>query len=127
MPIDSLEAEGRYCSEPSHEVTAERLFERRWATTLLDHVLERLEDEMSSAGKAGLFEALRPALVGAEDKVSYARTAAALGCSEGAARAAVHRLRTRYRALLRDEVARTLDDPAEVEDEIRDLFATFTA
>ena len=123
VPLTRLEAEDRYCHEPAHELTAERLFLRRWVTTLLDHVLKRLEEEMSAAGKAGLFEALRPALVGTSEKVSYSHMAAALGCSLTAARSAVHRLRVRYRALLRDEVARTLDDPSTVEDEIRDLFA----
>jgi DNA-directed RNA polymerase specialized sigma24 family protein len=122
VPLSRLDAEDRYCHEPAHELTAERLFLRRWVTTLLDHVLKRLEEEMSAAGKAGLFEALRPALVGTSEKVSYGRMAAALGCSETAARSAVHRLRVRYRALLRDEVARTLEDPSTVEDEIRDLF-----
>jgi RNA polymerase sigma-70 factor (ECF subfamily) len=80
---------------------------------------------MSAVGKARLFEALRPALVGTSEKVSHARTAAALGCSEAAVRSAVHRLRAQYRALLREEVARTLDDPAAVDDEIRDLLAAF--
>jgi DNA-directed RNA polymerase specialized sigma24 family protein len=125
VPLTRLDAEDRYCLEPAHELTAERLFMRRWVTTLLDHVLKRLEAEMSAAGKGRLFEALRPALAGTSEKVSHARTAAKLGCSEAAARAAVHRLRARYRALLREEVARTLDDPSTVDEEIRDLFAAF--
>jgi RNA polymerase sigma factor (sigma-70 family) len=125
VPIDSLEAEDRYQREPAHELTAERLFERRWATTLLDHVLNRLAAEMHSTGKRRQFEVLRPALLGGSQKMSYAQSAALLGCTEGAARAAAHRLRARYRALLREEVARTLDAPATVEEEIRDLFAAF--
>jgi DNA-directed RNA polymerase specialized sigma24 family protein len=123
LPLAGLDAEDRYCHEPAHELTAERLFLRRWVTTLLDHVLKRLEEEMSAAGKACVFEALRPALVGTSEKVSYGRMAAALGCSETAVRSAVRRLRVRYRTLLRAEVARTLDDPSTVDDEIRDLFA----
>ncbi len=126
LTIDALEAEDRYRHEPAHELTAERLFERRWATTLLDHVLTRLEFEMCSADKAPVFNALRPALLGTAEKVSYARVAADLGCSEGTARAAACRLRARYRALLREEVGRTLHDPAEIDQEIRDLFATFS-
>jgi RNA polymerase sigma factor (sigma-70 family) len=126
MPFNTLRAEDRYRLEPTHELTAERLFERRWATTLLDMVLERLAAEMSRAGKARLFEALRPALLGTPEKVPYADIAAAVGCSEAAARVAAHRLRARYRNLLREEVARTLDDPTAIEDEIRDLFAAFT-
>jgi RNA polymerase sigma factor (sigma-70 family) len=125
VPIDTLQAEDRYRREPTHELTAERLFERRWATTLLDHVLDRLGAEFSAAGKGGLFEALRPALLGSVEKVPYARIAAELGCSESAARLSAHRLRARYRALLRQEVARTLADPDAVDDEIRDLFAAF--
>jgi RNA polymerase sigma factor (sigma-70 family) len=125
VPIDTLSAEDRYQREPSHELTAERLYERRWATTLLDHVLERLGTEMSAAGKGRLFEVLRPALIGSAEKVPYARLAAELGCSESAARLSAHRLRAGYRALLSQEVARTVADPAAVDDEIRDLFTAF--
>jgi RNA polymerase sigma-70 factor (ECF subfamily) len=127
VPFDTLRAEDRYRIEPAHELTAERLFERRWATTLLNLVLDRLAAEMFRAGKAPLFDALRPTLLGTPDKVAYASIAGELRCSEAAARVAAHRLRTRYRNLLREEVARTLDDPAAIEDEIRDLFAAFTA
>jgi RNA polymerase sigma-70 factor (ECF subfamily) len=123
ISIDRLAAEGRYGSEPAHDLTAERLFERKWATTLLENVLGELEAEMARAGKSRLFEALRPALLGGAERVPYARIATDLGLSEEAARAAAHRLRRRYRDLLRAEVARTIDDPAEVEDEIRSLFA----
>ncbi len=126
VPIDRLEAENRYDREPMHEVTPDRLFERRWATTLLDHVLARLEAEMTTAGKVRQFEVLQSALLGSSEKLSYAQIATALGCSEGAARGAVHRLRARYRALLREEVARTIDDPSTVEEEIRELFSTFS-
>jgi RNA polymerase sigma-70 factor (ECF subfamily) len=127
IPFDSLRAEGRYRLEPAHELTAERLFERRWATTLLNLVLNRLAAEMSRAGKSRLFEALKPTLLDKTEKVPYASIAAALGCSETAARVAAHRLRTRYRDLLREEVARTLDDSTSIEDEIRDLFVAFMA
>lgn len=123
IPIDRLGARGRYDREPSHDLTAERLFDRRWALTLLDHVLARLEAEMEAAGKTRPFEALRPALLGGSERIPYAEVAAALGVSEEAARAAAHRLRRRYREILRDEVARTLDDPADVDGEIRDLFS----
>jgi RNA polymerase sigma-70 factor (ECF subfamily) len=127
VPFDTLRAEDRYRLEPAHELTAERLYERRWATTLLNLVLDRLAAEMFRAGKARVFDALRPTLLGAPEKVAYAGVAGALGCSEAAARVAAHRLRIRYRNLLREEVARTLDDPTAIEDEIRDLFAAFRA
>src|SRR5262249_39406537 len=123
ISIEAREAEGRYRREPSHELTPERLFERRWATTLLDLVLGRLEAELNAAGKGHLFAVLGPSLLGKAEKVVYARVAAELGCSEGAARTAAHRLRARFRDLLREEIARTVDDPAAVEQEIRDLLA----
>ena len=123
ISIDGPAAEGRYGREPAHGLTAERLFERRWATTLLDNVLGAVEAEMTRAGKSRQFEALRPALLGDAERVPYARIAAELGLSEEAARAAAQRLRRLYRERLRQEVARTIGDPAGVEDEIRSLFA----
>ena len=125
VPIDVASAEDRYRREPAHELTPERLFERQWATTLLERVLERLEAEMAAAGKAPTFVALKPALLGSAERLSYAEVAADLGCSEGAARAAAHRLRARYRTLLRQEVARTLEDTSAIDEEIRELFAAF--
>jgi RNA polymerase sigma-70 factor (ECF subfamily) len=122
VPIDAVTAEGRYSREPAHELTAERVFERHWALTLLGHVIDRLEAEMTRAGKSRQFAALRPALLGSAERAPYAQIAAELELSEEAARAAAHRLRRRYRDLLREEVARTLDDPADVDEEIRDLF-----
>ncbi|WP_435007923.1 RNA polymerase sigma factor [Tundrisphaera lichenicola] len=121
ISIDRCKARGRYDREPSHTLTAERLFERRWALTVLDLVLARLEAEMAVSGKADLLEALRPALLGSADRMRYAEVSEVLGLSEVAARAAAGRLRRRYRALLREEVGRTLDDPSEVEGEIREL------
>jgi RNA polymerase sigma-70 factor (ECF subfamily) len=123
ISIDGPEAEGRYGREPAHDLTAERLFERRWATTLVANVIGAVEAEMARAGKSRQFKALRPALLGEGERVPYARIAAELGLSSAAARAAAHRLRRRYRELLRAEVARTIDDPAGVDDEIRSLFA----
>jgi RNA polymerase sigma-70 factor (ECF subfamily) len=123
VPIDRLDAEGRYGLEPAHEMTAERLFERQWALTLLQRVLRRLEDESAHAGKSALFDQLRPALQGDDLAPSYREIAAALGLAEGAVRVAAHRLRVRYREVLREEVGRTTDDPAGVDDEIADLLA----
>ena len=122
ISIDRLTAEGRYDREPSHNLTAERLFERRWATTLLENVLGRLESEMDRTGNSSVFEALRPVLLGEAERASYAQIAARLGVSEEAARAAAQRLRRRYRVILREQVAQTLEDPAEVEEEIHSLF-----
>ncbi|MDB5351024.1 MAG: hypothetical protein JWN86_2271 [Planctomycetota bacterium] len=122
IPFDRFDGEGRYAAEPSHGLTAERLFERQWALTLLDRVLGRLEAEMAVAGQAHRFEALRATLLGGGRSAPYATIAAGLGLTEEATRAAASRLRRRYRELLREEVAGTLDDPAEVDDEIRALF-----
>ncbi len=127
ISIDRLTAEGRYGREPAHQMTAERLFEKHWALTLLDHVIGRLEAEMMQAGKSRQFDALRPALLGGASRTPFARIAAELGLSEEAARAAAHRLRRRYRDLLREEVTRTVDDPADVDEEIAALFSALGA
>ena len=99
---------------------------RQQQGALDDAIVELRESEMTTAGKDRLFEALRASLVSSSEKVPYAQIAVALGCSERAARDAAHRLRARYRALLREEVARTIVDSSTVEEEIRDLFATFS-
>lgn len=127
VPIDGLDAEDRYGREPAHELTAERVFERQWAFTLLDHVLRRLEDESAQSDKSALFERLRPALQGDHLAPSYRDIAAALGMAEGAVRVAAHRLRARYRELLREEVGRTTDDTAGIDDEIADLLTALGA
>ena len=122
LSIDADDAERRYRYEPSHELTPERIFERRWALTLLDRVVGQLAEEFTHSGKAALFEALSPMLTG-EDRVSYDTVAERLSMSNGAVRVAAHRLRQRYGELLRAEIGRTVDDEAAVEEEIRDLFA----
>ena len=119
--IDRQDAEGRYRNEPAHDLTAERLFERRWATVLLEQVLARLESEAGRAGKSKLFAHLRPLLEGEDLPESYKAIGESLGMSEGAVKVAAHRFRGRYRQILREEVARTVDDPAEVDAEIADL------
>lgn len=123
LALDFQAAEGLYGQEPAHALTPEKLFERRWALTLLDQVLGRLRDEMSRAGKGKQFEALKSFLMGENKAMPYRRVAEALELSEGAVKVAVHRLRKRYRELLREEIERTLDKSDQVEDEIRDLFA----
>jgi RNA polymerase sigma-70 factor (ECF subfamily) len=124
--IELSDAEGRYGREPAHELTAEWLFERRWALELLEHVLARLEAEASATGKPDLFARLRPMLEGDESAESYREIGTALGLSEGAVKVAAHRLRARYRTLLREEVARTVADPADVDAELADLIAALS-
>jgi RNA polymerase sigma-70 factor (ECF subfamily) len=122
LPLDLRDAEARFSHEPAHTLTAEKLFDRRWALTLLDEVLARLRQEYAGKDKAELFEALRPYLVGDREKIPYARAAGQLGLTDGAVKVAVHRLRQRYRERLREEIARTVGDPEQVDDEIRELF-----
>jgi RNA polymerase sigma-70 factor (ECF subfamily) len=124
---DQADAEGRYGREPAHDLTAERLYERQWALTLLGHVLDRLEAEAAAAGKGPLFARLRPALQGDALAPSYRDIGAALGLTEGAVRVAAHRFRARYRETVRAEVARTIDDPAAVDEEIGALLDALAA
>jgi RNA polymerase sigma factor (sigma-70 family) len=123
VPFDRLAAEGRYASEPASAMTAERFFERRWATSLLEHAMVRVEAESMAAGKGVLMSRLLPTLTGGRGEVPLAAIAAELGMTEGAIKMAASRLRRRYGEILREEIARTLADPGDIEDEVRDLFA----
>jgi len=123
VSIDRSGAEGRYRAEAADTLTPDRLFERAWALALLERVLGQLRREYDVAGKRPLFERLEPTLAGGAEVESLAAIAAALGTTEGAIQVAAHRLRRRYRDLVRAEIAATIDDPAEVDDEIRALFA----
>jgi DNA-directed RNA polymerase specialized sigma24 family protein len=121
VSIDLRDAEGRYVNEPAHDLTAERLFERRWTMVLLERVLARLESEADSRGNSAIFVHLRPLLEGGDLEESYKHIGEALQMSEGSVKVAAHRLRRRYRQLLLDEVGRTVADPADVDAEIADL------
>lgn len=123
VSITSQDAQGRYDSEPAHEATPERLFERRWALVLLQHVLARLRDEYQRGGKSEHFERLKGFLTGEKPAERYAEVAEALRVSGGAVKVAVHRLRRRYRELLREEIGRTVGDPGLIDEEVRALFA----
>jgi RNA polymerase sigma-70 factor (ECF subfamily) len=122
LSLDGPSAETRYVREPSHQVTPEKLYERRWAMTLLANVLNRLRAEAADAGQ---FERLKSYLTGDSGAPSYLEVGRDLNMTEGAVKVAVHRLRGRYRELLREEIGRTLDNPAGIDAEIRDLFAAF--
>ena len=123
ISIDLTNAEGRYGREPSHDLTAERLFERRWALDILGRVLSQVEREAVEAGKGELFTRLRPVLEGDNRAESYRDIAESLGMSDAAVKMAAHRLRCRFREVFREEVARTVADPAEVNAEMADLMA----
>jgi RNA polymerase sigma-70 factor (ECF subfamily) len=123
LSIDARDAEGRYAREPSHDQTPERLFERAWALALLDGVLGRLRAEYDRSGRGAAFEALKPTLTDGPRAVPHAELARRLGTTAGAVQVADHRLRRRYRELVREAIVATVADPAEVEAEIRDLFA----
>jgi DNA-directed RNA polymerase specialized sigma24 family protein len=101
----------------------ERLFDLAWATTVVEHALRRLREECESKGKLWLFQALSSHLTDERDEVSYANLSAELGMMETAVKKQLHNMRQRYRSLLRAEVSQTVEDPADVDDEIRYLCA----
>lgn len=120
--LDYQVAEQRYCQEPSHSLTPDKIFERRWALTFLELVFTRLREEFAEAGKTDLFEHLKGFLTGDSAKIPYRALADRLDMTEGAVKVAVHRLRRRCQAVLREEIAQTVAEPAEVEEELKDLF-----
>jgi len=120
--LDGVGAEERYRFEPTDNCNPEKIFERRWALTLLEYSLGRLQQECAAANRADLFLELKGMLSGGEHEQRYADVAGRLGMSEGAVKKAAQRLRDRYRELLRRAVAETVTDPAEVDDELRYLF-----
>ena len=110
------------CYQLAAQMTAEKIFETRWAAALIEAALVRLRGELQAAGKRRLFDAVQGFLLGGED-ASYQQVADRLGLSVGAIKTTIHRMRSRYRALLREEVTRTVATPAEVEEELRCLRA----
>jgi RNA polymerase sigma-70 factor (ECF subfamily) len=125
VPLEFRSGEERYQREPRHDETPERIFERRWALSVLDRVLERLRDEFVQHGRAEHFERMKVFLLGQSD-APYAELAREMNTSEGALKVAIHRLRKRYRDVFRQEIADTVADPADVESELRYLAAVLT-
>ena len=121
-PLDPAAAERRYAREPVDASNPEQLFERRWAMTLLDNVLRRLEAEAVAGGHADLFRQLKGMLVGDPGELSYLQLEERLGMGEAALKMSVHRLRQRFRELFRDEIAHTVGQPSEIDEEMRHLF-----
>ncbi len=121
FPLDTIGAEHRYAREPVSALTPEFAYEKRWAMTLLEQVLNELKREYEGEGNGMLFEQLSELLWGKDSTISYARISERLGISESGVRGAMYRLRARYRERLRAEVAQTVADVKEVEDELRYL------
>jgi DNA-directed RNA polymerase specialized sigma24 family protein len=120
--LDEIDAERRYLMEPTVELPAERLFDRRWATTLLEAAMAELRKEYQSRDQAELFARLQGALSGDGEVDSYADIGDALQMNEGAVKVAVYRLRKRYGELIRAQIAQTVATPAQVDEELEYLF-----
>ena len=125
VPLEFWSGEERYQREPAHDETPERIFERRWALSVLDRVVERLRNQFVLQGRPEHFERLKLFLLGQSD-ARYAVLAREMNTSEGALKVAIHRLRKQYRDLFRQEIADTVADTADVESELRYLAAVLT-
>ncbi len=123
LSIDVQAGDQRYRLEPADGHSPDKLFERRWATAMLEKVLAQLEQEFRESGKLELFRRMRLFLVTGRGDETYAEAAAELGLTPEAMKKAVHRIRQRYYRLFREEIAQTVADPAEIEDEMRYLCA----
>jgi len=121
ISLDDTTCEDRYRLEPVEAMDAEKLFERRWALTLLEQARARVREEYIKAGKAELYDRLKLFESGDQNAPSYAQAAAELGLTESAVKSVVFRMRQRYRELVREEVANTVESPAEIDEEIRHL------
>jgi RNA polymerase sigma-70 factor (ECF subfamily) len=126
VPLDCSTAETQYTQEPADRLTPDKVFERQWAMALLERTMARLREAYAADGKSALFDQLKSTLTEARGSVPYAALRARLDLSEAAVKMAVHRLRRRYREILRGEVAETVASPEEVEDELREVFRVFS-
>jgi RNA polymerase sigma factor (sigma-70 family) len=124
ISLDLAAAEGRFNLEPALAPAPDLTFEKEWANALLEAVLNRLQEEYAKDDKSALFDILRVFLTAGQETISYPELATRLGMTEGNVRVAAHRLRKRYRELLRAEVADTVSSPEEIKDELRHLFNT---
>jgi RNA polymerase sigma-70 factor (ECF subfamily) len=127
IPLEELRTDERFEVEPADPVTAEIIYERRWASTVLERVLNLLKDEYQRADNAALFDSLKQLLPDEPGAPSQADIAARLNMSENAVRQAFYRFRQRYQSLLREEIAQTVATPGDIEDELRHLIAVIRA
>ena len=123
IPLEELSSTERIEMEPADHLSADRLFERRWAVTLMEQVLRRLKDEYRTAGNAALFDSLKQLLPDEPGALSRAEIASQLGMTDNALRQVFHRFRHRYQFLLREEISHTVAIASDVEDELRHLIA----
>ena len=127
ISLEELRAGEQIEMEPADSITAEMIYERRWALTVLEQVLDRLKNEYRTAGNAALFDSLKQLLPDEPGSPSQAEIAADLGMTENAVRQAFYRFRQRYQSLLREEIAHTVATPGDIEDELRHLIAVVRA
>ena len=126
VSLDELQAENRYQHEPKSDLSPERLYDQKWAASLLDQVMQSLRVEYASLGKGALFDVLRGVVWGGGQTAGYAELARQAGLTEGAFKVAVHRLRARFRECLHQEVAQTVASPGDIEDELRQLLSALS-
>ena len=125
LSLDFQVGDSRISQEPACDLTPEQIYERQWAMTLLERVIERLQNEYEEAGKSDQFERLKDFIIGQYSETTYAEVAEVLESTEAAMKMTAHRMRRRYRELLRDEIADVVAAPEDVDKEIRSLFALF--
>jgi len=123
MPMDFATAESRCIVGPDYALPPDKIYEQQWALSLMEQVLARLLEEQASVGRMALFEGLNAYLTVGEQRMGYGKIADDLGMSKGAVKVAAHRLRKRYRELLREEILQTVSDPEDVDKELGELFA----
>jgi RNA polymerase sigma factor (sigma-70 family) len=126
IALDVETAEARYAAEQPGTLTPEALFERQWALGVVDRAMAALSADLIASGKAATFDQLRGLLIGEKEAGGYAKVAQALGSTEGAVKVTVHRLRRKFRDRLRAEIASTVSDDAEIEEEVRYLIAVLS-
>jgi RNA polymerase sigma-70 factor (ECF subfamily) len=127
IPLDEIHERESICVERSDTLTADQIYERRWAFTVLEQVMARLRDEYRSAGNVRFFDQMKKMLMDERDRPSQAQVAAEFDMTENAVKQAFYRFRQRYQVLLRDEIAHTVAMPGDIEDELRHLIAVVRA
>jgi len=126
LSLDWQNADTKYQIDPPDNLSPDKIYDRAWAVTLLERVIQHLREENEADGNLTIFEQLKPFLMVGKSAIPYSQSAEVLGMTESAVRVTVHRLRKRYRELLRAEIAQTLSDPEQVEEEMRSLFSAFS-